>query len=250
VGAFLAAASGIPQSLIGKEFNKWASDNNIDAGNLRLNAQIALYTTPVIDPVTGELRFLDNDAERLRNRMREAGIPKDLIELQMIQHQQERNANARFIQQLETGQIGTTGQSIEEQALAGETPIETLNRLQKEKIAATKEQEKTQLAAQQQAEQARQQQQAASQDISNLGQQFRSKFGEFTSMDIERRAREGDPLAQELMQKQQAFNQAVNPETPEQTKQRFEQEFAERPQTFTPGAKELLNKLRMETRTA
>jgi hypothetical protein len=69
-------------------------------------------------------------------------------------------------------------------------------------------------------------------------------------MDIERRAREGDPLAQELMQKQQAFNQTVNPETPEQTKQRFEQEFAERPQTFTPGAKELLNKLRMETRTA
>ena len=210
LGAFLAASAGIPQTLIGKEFNKWASENNIDVGNLRLNAQIALFTTPVIDPVTQEIKFLDNDAARLKKRMAEAGIPKDLINMQMEQHQQQRNANELFIKQFQTGAIGEQGKTIQEQALAGETPIETLARLQKEAISKQKETVKaSEQKAQQQMQAAQQFQQQQAMQQQNI-QGFRQETGlPANESEIKRQSFLGQP---EAMQIKQEMNKPIQPE--------------------------------------
>lgn len=129
ISAFLSG----PNTLIGKEANKFYSDAGIDVGNLRLLAFEQMYTTPVEDPVTGQWTFLFDDETELVNRMRENGITKDLIPKRVIQLQQLRAANIEFIQQAagSPSELRAAGQ-----IQPGELPFSAAQRITKENIAA------------------------------------------------------------------------------------------------------------------
>src|SRR3990167_2300725 len=93
--AFFAGSSGIVNSVIGKEWNKFASDNNLSAGNLKLAAFEKMYTEPV--EVGGKWVFLFSDAVLLDERMREAGVDRSLIPGRIQQLNQLRQANVELI---------------------------------------------------------------------------------------------------------------------------------------------------------
>src|SRR3990167_2546962 len=93
--AFFAGSSGIVNSVIGKEWNKFASDNNLSAGNLKLAAFEKMYTEPV--EAGGKWSFLFNDEAKLVERMREAGIDAELIPGRIQQLTQQRQANIELI---------------------------------------------------------------------------------------------------------------------------------------------------------
>lgn len=133
LNAAVAAFMSGPNSIIGKEANKFYSDLGIDVGNMRLLAFEQMYTTPVEDPKTGQWTFLFDDETQLVDRMRENGITKDLIPKRVIQLQQLRTANLEF--------VVAAGGSPEElraagQLQTGELPFAAAQRIAKEKTAA------------------------------------------------------------------------------------------------------------------
>ena len=132
MGSAIAAFMSVPNSIIGKQVNAWASEYNIDLGNLRLNAFEQMYTIPVEDMKTGQWTYLFNDETELRKRMAEAGVPVDLIDNRVIQLSQLRMANEEIIGAAgpleslrETGQIQT-----------GELPFSAAQRITKEQQTA------------------------------------------------------------------------------------------------------------------
>ena len=128
IAGFIAGGSNIVNSLIGKEWNKFASDNNLSQGNIRLAAFEQMYTTPI--EVGGKWTFLFNDGVKLRERMREAGVDGDQIPGRIQQLTQQRQANIELITSI--------GQPLDIEALQipGETAIQTAERVAKERAAS------------------------------------------------------------------------------------------------------------------
>lgn len=143
MNSVVAALMSMPNSIIGKEANKLASEMGIDVGNMRLLAFEQMYTTPVEDPITGQWTYLFDDETQLKTRMAEAGITKDLIENRVIQLHQLRAANAEIINQ--AGPLPTLRETGQLQP--GELPFTGAQRINKEQIQQEEEFLKEQEAA-------------------------------------------------------------------------------------------------------
>src|SRR3990167_5346888 len=129
VGAVGAAgARGITNSIVGKEWNKFSSDNNLSTGNLKLAAFEKMYTEPI--EVGGKWVFLFSDAVLLDERMREAGVDRSLIPGRIQQLNQLRQANVEL--------IASAGEPVdfESQQIPGETALQTAQRIATEKNKA------------------------------------------------------------------------------------------------------------------
>ena len=126
--AFFAGASGITNSIVGKEWNKFSSDNNLSTGNLKLAAFEKMYTEPI--EVGGKWAFLFSDAAQLDERMPEAGVDRSLIPGRIQQLNQLRQANVEL--------IASAGEPVdfESQQIPGETALQTAQRIATEKNKA------------------------------------------------------------------------------------------------------------------
>lgn len=132
MGSAFSAFMSVPNSLIGKQVNTWAAEQGIDLNNLRLTAQEQLYTIPVEDPKNpGQWIFLDNDAERVKKRMLESGVPIDTVELRLTQLQQIRDANQELVQ--------FAGAPNQLNLRPGELPFSGAQRLTTERAKAAEE---------------------------------------------------------------------------------------------------------------
>ena len=127
--ALSGAVSGTVGIIVGQNMNLLLTSLGVETGKLKTTQEWLAFTTPVFDPVTGKWDFPADTSERLRTRMKKAGMNTDDIEIQLKMLDDNRRAMTNLI-----NDVGTPGEDFE--VNPGETELEAAKRVQSEKQKA------------------------------------------------------------------------------------------------------------------
>lgn len=185
------AVFGVMQQKFGQEWNKLLSSVGLSAGQLDISSREFLYTTPIENPETGELYFVDPDGKLVIEGMRKANIGEEDIKLKLQQLDALKADNARIAEAYNQEILGTDFKRL------SETPKKALAR--SERLQDVKEEQlvREDISAQKRAEEetAKTQQQQGF-----LTEDFRKQTGgPANEADLQKEAAQGNTTAEELL---------------------------------------------------